>query len=681
VNTTNSLSSTGSNLISRLGNGSGVDTASLIQQLTELSSAPQAQRLETRKTQLETQISDLGLLRSSLAKVQTSVAALASRETFDAKTLALPNTSLLTINKLEASAAAGNYTLKIEQIAQSQSLSSGNFSSLTDPIGKGTLTLRFGNWNEDLDTFEVNSNRVGANIVIDDTNNTLSGLRDAINNAGIGVQASIVSDGEGNFKLLLTGPSGANNELEIVAEEEPGFSGLSQFEFHAGAQFLTQVQEGRDAQLRVNGLLVSRETNRITDVIPGLEFDLFNSSTTETVSINVAADRSVAEQAIRDFIDTYNTFLTEVKQLVGFNSERGENGSLARDSVTNNLLRSLRTAITGAIPGIENGGFDALAAFGIRTELDGSLKIIEDNTNTDFRAAINNHFDKLANFFAPKTGSSDSRIDVTAYGARTKPGNYEVVITQEASKGQYVAGELTSLDTTGKDYGFTILVNGVLASPISLPADKVYASGDELAADLQSLINLDPALKAAGASVNVAYNSDTNQLEFISTAFGAQSRVEFIAVGGDAEELGIAIGAGTAGTDVAGTVNGVAAFGYGNVLLPALGSDAEGLSMIIAPGATTATINFSRGLAGQLESLINDFVKNSGLISNREETINKDLKRVDDDKQALDRRTEAYRARLQAQFLAMESIVRSLNSTGSFLDGLADRLPFTAKQS
>lgn len=679
MTTTNSLSSTGSSLIGRLGNGSGVDTASLIQQLTELSSAPQAQRLETRKTQLETQISDLGLLRSSLAKVQTAVAGLASRDTFDAKAVAIPDTSLLGINKLDAKTATGNYTLKIEQIAQSQSLSSGNFGSISDPIGKGTLTLRFGSWNAGLDTFDVNNNRAGASIVIDDSNNTLSGLADAINGAGVGVQASIVSDGAGNFKLLLTNPSGANNELEITATEEPGSPGLSLFDFNAGAQSLVQEQEGKDALLRVNGLRVARESNRITDVIPGLEFDLFNSSLTETVSINVTADRSVAETAIRDFIEAYNTFLTEVEQLVGFNTERNEIGSLQRDPLAKNLIQSLRSAITGSVPGI-NDGFDSLAAFGIRTELDGTLKIIENNTNTDFRAAMDNNFDKLANFFAPKTASSDGRIDVTAYGARSRPGSYDVVITQEATKGQLIAGPLSSLDTTGKDYEFTMTVNGILAAPITLPANKVYANGQELASEMQSLINLDPALKAAGASVNVTFNSDTSELEFTSTAFGANSRVEIMAVGADAAELGLSVGAGTAGTDVAGTVDGVAAFGFGNVLLPAIGSPAEGLSMMIAPGATTATINFSRGLAGQLENLVNDFVKNAGLIRDRETNIGKDLERVEEDQQALDRRTEAYRARLQAQFLAMESIVRSLNSTGSFLDGLADRLPFTAKQ-
>ncbi len=237
------------------------------------------------------------------------------------------------------------------------------------------------------------------------------------------------------------------------------------------------------------------------------------------------------------------------------------------------------------------------------------------------------------------------------------------------------------IDTTGKDFSFDVVVDGVGATTITLPADKEYTSGAELAAELQSLINLNSEIKNGRVGVQVGFNPDTNQLMFVSNAYGAASNVSFTNVSADMASLGIAEGSGTAGTDVAGTVDGVAAFGFGNVLLPALGSKAEGLSMMVTPGITgSTTIGFSRGFAGQMDSLLNDFLKNSGMIKNREANINKEIENVDDDKQQLERRSEAYRLRLQSQFIAMESIVRSLNNTGSFLDGLIDRLPFTAKK-
>lgn len=687
--------SAGSTIVSSLSGGSGIDNGALIKQLVDLNRAPQAARLESRQTLLETQISDYGLLRSSFATLQTAANSLASRDTFDAKAVSIPTTSLLAITKLESKAVPGDYRLNVEQVAQAQSLSSGTFASANDAVGKGTLTLRFGNWSGDgggsggsagTSAFAVNSGKAGATITIDDTNNSLIGLRDAINAEGIGVQATIVSDG-GAFRLLITAPSGGFNEIELTAEEDASAAGLAKFNFNAVAnadvntESLAQEQDGKDAKVRVNGLLLTRESNHLTDVIDGLEFDIFNSSLTETISINISADKNTAETAIRDFVASYNTFLKDVEKLTGFDEELGEFGSLRQDPLAKNLLQTVRSMMTGSVAGVSTG-FNSLSTLGIRTEIDGSLKIIEDNTNTDFRAAMDNNFEAVKDLFTPKTSASDTRIDVTAFSAQSVAGSYEVLITQDAEKGKFVGSEIIfPIDTTDplKTYGFSVEVDGISAAPITLPA-KIYDENNraELAADIQSLINLDSKIKAGRASVTVTF--EDNKLVFTSNAYGAASNVSFMA-SNDMLELGIATDAvGTAGKDVAGTVDGVAAFGFGNVLLPALGTKAEGLSMVVAKGVTNATITFSRGFAGKIDSLINDFLKTSGLIKGREDNITKDIASVKDDTTALDRRSEAFRARLQAQFTAMEAIVRSLNSTGSFLDGLVDRLPFTAKK-
>lgn len=676
--TTNSNASTGSSIINALGTGSGIDSNKLADQLTEASKMVQAQRLTSKKTLLETQISDYGLLRSSLSKLETAAAALGSADTFNAKALSLPDTKLLSITKLDAKATAGSYQLKVEQIAQAQSLSSGTYASVNSPVGKGTLTIRLGDWNAGLTDFTVDSTKTGGTITIDDTNNSLTGLRDAINKENLGVTASIVSDG-GSFKLLMTAKTGAKNEIEITAAEDGGSPGLANFNFNETTRNLTQQQQGLDAQVRINGLLVNRESNHITDVVEGMEFDLFASSPTETINVIISEDKSIAEQTIRDFVTAYNTFRTEVESLVGFDTEEKEYGSLHRDPLAKNLMQSLRNTLTGSVPGI-TGIFSTLSELGIRTELDGSLKIIEVEGNTGFRAAIDNNFERVRDLFVPKTSSSASDIDVTKFSARSQPGTYEVVITQQPSKGQLTAANIVSafpIDTTGKDYSFTVKLNGVASASISLPTGKSYANGAELAADLQSLINLDSNIKAAKATVAVSF--DGSKLSFLSDSYGASSNVEFSVVGADMADLGISVSAGTAGTDVAGTIDGVAAFGVGNILLPALGSKAEGLSLSIQPGATSGSITFTRGFAGTLSSLVNEFLKTSGLIKEREDTINKDIERVEDDEQALNRRSEAYRARLMAQFQAMESIVRSLNSTGDFLDGIVDRLPFTSQ--
>jgi len=676
---TTSNASTGSSIISALGTGSGIDSNKLADQLTEANKMVQAGRLTTKKTLLETQISDYGMLRSSLSKLQTAAGLLGNADTFNAKSLSIPDTKLIGITKLNASAGAGNYQLKVEQVAQSQSVSSGTYDSLTSPVGKGTLTLRLGEWNDALNDFTVDSTKTGATITIDDGNNSLTGLRDAINKAAIGVSASIVSDG-GSYKLLLTAKSGAKNEIEITAAEDPSSLGLASLNFNETTSNLTQQQGGLDAKIRVNGLLVNRESNQIKDVVAGLEFDLFTASLTETISVTVSEDKAVAEQTIRDFVAAYNTFKTEVEKLVGFDAELDDYGSLHRDPLAKNLMQGVRNILSSSVSGLSDG-FTSLSNLGIRTELDGSLKIKEVEGNTGFRAAIDNNFALVRDLFIPKTSSSATNIVVNKFSAQSQPGTYDVAITQQPSKGKLTGGDLPvfPVDTGVKDYSFKVKIDGIESNLITLPSNKSYLTGEALAADMQSLINLDPNLKEVRSVVSVSFTN--NKLVFTSDSYGSTSQVAVSNVGADIGEIGITLATGAKGTDVGGSINGKAAFGYGNVLLPALGDASEGLGLTIQPGATGGTITFSRGFSGTMTNMINDYLKTSGVIKDRETNINKDIVRVEKDETDLNRRSDAYRARLMAQFQAMESIVRSLNSTGDFLDGILDRLPFTSSNN
>lgn len=664
--------STGSSIISTLGSGSGINSSTIVSQLVDISKISDTQRLTTKQTLLETQISDFGILRSAFNTLETAAAALASADAFNAKSVSIPTTTLLSISKLEAAAVPGNYGINVDQVAKAQSISSGAFPSQTTTVGKGTLAIRFGTWDAGTTTFTVDSTKTGGTVTIDDGTNSLVGVRDAINKANLGLTASIVSD-SGSFRLLVTSPSGESNEVEITATEAPGSPGLSSFDFNQTTRNMTQQQGGADAKLRINGMALTRSSNHLTDVIPGMEIDLANSSLTETVNIGITADKSVAEKAIRDFVAAYNTFLTESNKLVGFDKEKNDYGSLRQDPLAKNLVKQVRAQMSASITGVSST-FKSLSTLGIGTQLDGSLKIDDSTEKFSFRTAIDSHYEAVRDLFVAKSSSNNAQIEVTKNSARSTPGTYPVVITTQPSKGTLVPPALFTalpfpLDSTGKDYSFTAAIDGITTDPIILTPNKIYASGAELATEIQGRINSDAKISAAKAGVSVLFNTLTNQLEFTSTSFGSSSRVNLSSTGADIAELGLGDMSGIVGTDVAGTVGGVAAFGSGNVLLPAIGSKAEGLSMRVAPGATSGEITFSRGFAGSFTSLIDDFLKSSGLIKNRESSISTEVDKVKTAQAAVEKRGESYRARLQAQFSAMESIVRGLKTTGSFLTG------------
>src|SRR5690606_16830981 len=137
--TTSSTAGVGSGIVGSLTGGTGNDNAKLINDLVAINKAAEAARLTSRQTLLETQISDFGLLRSSFATLQSAASALSNRDTFDAKAVSIPDTSVLGITKLEAKAVAGDYRLNVQQIAQAQSLAFGGFESPNDEVGKGEM--------------------------------------------------------------------------------------------------------------------------------------------------------------------------------------------------------------------------------------------------------------------------------------------------------------------------------------------------------------------------------------------------------------------------------------------------------------------------------------------------------------------------------------------------------------
>jgi len=666
------------NLITSLGAGTGIDTLALVDQLTEIERSVPQQRLDKKEELLKAQLSDFGILRSAFSTLEQSLEVLGDPDTFDAKSLSFPDTNLIVPEKLEADALSGSYQLEVSQIARAQSLSSGAFSDPNDAVGEGTLTIRFGSFDAGITTFTEDTSKTGGTITIDSSNNSLTGLRDAINNSDLGVQASIIYDGT-NYRLLISAPSGEKNEVEIVVAESGGTpsnndgNDLSRFAFNITGAQLNEEQSGQDAQLKVNGLSVTRESNQIDDVIQGLKFTIANSSLTEVVNLSITEDKNIPEQSVRDFVAVYNTFLETVGKLTGFDSELEDYGSLKTDPLARNLLARLRSVIGAAVPGI-SGGFTSLTNIGIRTERDGSLSIDE----KDFATGFDDNIELVKAIFTPRTSSDSSLVEVTGFSSRSVPGTYAVNITNTATNGSLLAG-LTAgfpIDTTGKDYSFDITVDGVASTTLTLPDTTVYNSSAELEAALQSLINNDANLLAANASLTVAFVTD--HFEFTSNSLGSNSNVSVSVIGADSGELGLSVQVGTAGSNVAGTIDNLVGFTLGNVLLPKLGSDAEGLSLRVAPGATTASITFSRGFAGELSLVINDFLKTSGLISQREASIRSDLNEVGEDNDKLDRRIEAFRARLQSQFIASERIIRSLQIAGTFFENLADTLPFTS---
>ena len=137
-------------------------------------------------------------------------------------------------------------------------------------------------------------------VAIDSSNNTLNGIRDAINasSSNTGVSATVVQDSSGARLALTSKNTGAANAISVAVSETgtTGFTsatgdpansdntGLSSLAYVSGAATnLTQAQAAADASLTINGIAITSASNAVSTAVTGL-----------TINLNKAGDTTVA---------------------------------------------------------------------------------------------------------------------------------------------------------------------------------------------------------------------------------------------------------------------------------------------------------------------------------------------------------------------------------------------------
>ncbi len=224
-----------------------------------------------------------------------------------------------------------------------------------------------------------------------------------------------------------------------------------------------------------------------------------------------------------------------------------------------------------------------------------------------------------------------------------------------AKPGFYLNNAIGNLASSTTNDTFTITVDGVTSSQISL-GTIINTNTTAVAASLQAAINGNPALLAAGVAVNVEYDTRSGGFGIISRTTGPTSNVSIASVSGNTGSIfGFAPGVGVRGGP------GTAAQGVPDA--------SAGLSVRVTGGAIgeRGSVSFVRGIADQLDKLLDSFLESNGLLSNRTNSLNKELEGIADERTNLATRLQASEDRLRASFLANDLIISNLNTTADFL--------------
>lgn len=668
--------------IQSIGIGSGVLTNDLIDKLVAAERTPVESRLKLQRNQLDVKVQAYGQIRTAVEAFRSAASALAIPSGVRSFLATSSKDSVFTATA-STIASAGSYAIKVKNVAQSHNLVSKSFTTSTESVGStGTLTIKFGTTTYDAGTdtysgFTQNTAKGTHTINIGASNNSLTGIRDAINNANIGARASIVDDGTG-FRLSITSTeSGANNSIQLEVSDNDGDStnaaGLSAFRFDGTTTQLTQAAAARDSEVEVNGITVTRSTNLVAGAINGVTLNLLQADAGSTHTLTVSADTSTATKRVQALVDAFNQLKTYINDATKFDEKTKVGGPLMGDATLRNLNAQVRATVANSITGL-TGTTRSLADIGITTNKDTGL--LEFNSST-FVAKLNSSASDVTALLATRGTPSDSLINYATFSSKTVAGTYAIEVTQLATQGVLNGASVLPANfaatpvviDSGND-NFKIKVNGTESSLISL-TQASYTSSTALVNEIQARLNGDSNLKTAAANVTVSYDSTNNRLVFTSGRYGATSKVDITSVDtNSAATLGLSIATGTVGVDVTGKINGATATGLGQRLTAGSASgDAEGLAVDVIGGSTGSrgTVSFIRGVADLLNTQLGGILGSDGALNNKTDTLSKQLSDIDKKQTQLNERLDKLTSRLQRQFSTYDRLIRQLNGTTEFL--------------
>jgi len=390
------------------GIATGNDYTALITSIVNLEKAPKQSQLDTLSKSTTTKLTSLGQLKSAISAFQTALSDLNSPSSFLARTAKSSDETIFKATATQ-SAAPGSYQVQVQQLATGSKVALASISNSADAkFNSGSLTISLG------DT-EV------AAVQIDATNNTLAGVRDAINkqSSTSGVTATVVTDASGSRLVLNSAKSGDGKDIkiEVSGEAGDGNTSLSQLAFDpATAKSLASltdaekaaglggyVTKAQSAKLTVDGLSVVSDSNTVTSAIDGVSINLTKVTAADTpVTLTVGRDEDGVKANVKKFVDAYNTLISftnaQTKVTTVGEDKAPVTGALVGDASVRSMLSGVRNELVAA--NANGGSFGSLASLGITTQKDGTLKIDDDK----LAKAVSSDFEGVSAYFTGDNG-------------------------------------------------------------------------------------------------------------------------------------------------------------------------------------------------------------------------------------------------------------------------------------
>ncbi len=378
------------------GLATGMDTDSIVSQLMDIERLP-IDRLEAKKTSEKKKLDAYAQFKSIIDDLKDAAGAMTL--TSQVRTSKINLSSEAAYTATSSNAISGSYDISVAQLSQVQKNVSEGWASNTDSLlGTGTFTIN------------------GTDITITESNNSLAGLTEAINQISetTGVTATIINNGSDTdpYHLVFTGTD-SSKSFTISSNLEDATANPIAFN-------TTQAQTAQQAVAFIDGIKVVSDTNTISGAINGITLNLNELSQTsyagtaetgvdpwdwadppvyKTDQMRVEPDTDALKEKVTTFVSSYNKamewILSGYAEFGGATSTTKEDGTeeellgtvLRGDSSINSIKRGLQSLLSNPID--TSGPLKVLSQLGITTQADGTLH--QDNSKLD--AALQDNYE------------------------------------------------------------------------------------------------------------------------------------------------------------------------------------------------------------------------------------------------------------------------------------------------
>ncbi len=352
-------------------------------------------RISQQEARAQAKLSAFGSLKSALADFRDKLEIMKTLDKFLSRKAVSSNEDYFTVTA-GTNALPATYSLEVVQLAQAQKLTSGAFADSDAVVGTGTLTLSVG--------------AVSADIEITTENNTLAGIRDAINSAtdNPGIAATIVNADSGSYLILTSESTGVANEITVT--QTGGDGGLAALEYDPGMGLtaLTESIAAQDALIRIDGFDIMSDTNSFSGAVDGVTIDILQATGGASETLTVENDEEAARDLVGDFVESYNALIDIFDNLTNYDVEAELAAPLVGDATVRSIRDQVRREMSIAVTDIE-ANFSTLSEVGIEVQLDGKLEI----NDVQLSATLGDEFVKFGQLFSNSDGFAVRLFDLT----------------------------------------------------------------------------------------------------------------------------------------------------------------------------------------------------------------------------------------------------------------------------